>query len=117
MCRKDRAELHRYVRLTTLLNLAFSRYGTDSILLYSNATVDLLPENVGKLPEVLNNGFDFSDGVGTISDELLHRVWQVSGRRRYLKPTILQIRFQGSKGVVSLDSRLDGQRLMLRSNM
>lgn len=39
------------------------------------------------------------------------------GVRRLLKPTVLQIRFQGAKGVVSLDTRLSGRQLLLRSNM
>lgn len=66
---------------------------------------------------VTRNGYDFSDGVGTISEDLLRRVWRVYGTRRALKPTALQIRFQGYKGMVALDSRLTGERIMLRSNM
>lgn len=34
-----------------------------------------------------------------------------------LKPTALQIRFQGAKGMVALDTRLTGKRLMVRRNM
>jgi len=34
-----------------------------------------------------------------------------------LKPTALQIRYKGAKGMVALDSRLQGKRLMLRANM
>ena len=70
-----------------------------------------------ELQPVLRNGYDFSDGVGTISEALLRRIWRIYGTRRLLKPTALQIRFQGYKGMVSLDSRLRGEMLMLRSNM
>lgn len=83
----------------------------------TNATVELRPGQVSWLPMVTRNTRDFSDGVGTISAELLQRVWRVYGTKRLLKPTALQIRFQGCKGMVSLDSRLNGQCLMLRANM
>lgn len=63
------------------------------------------------------NGHDFGDGVGTISLELLQAVHRVYGTKRMLKPTALQIRFQGAKGMVALDSRLKGKKLCLRSNM
>lgn len=83
----------------------------------TNSTVTIDPSKVGELPIVERNGRDFSDGVGTISHNLLKRIHRVYGIRRLLKPTLLQIRFQGAKGMVSLDSRLSGERLMLRSNM
>ncbi|KAK5135005.1 hypothetical protein LTR08_005665 [Meristemomyces frigidus] len=83
----------------------------------SSTSVILAPYEVGSLPVVERNGRDFSDGVGTISLDLLRAVWKVYGVRRLLKPTILQIRFQGAKGVVALDSRLQGRQLLLRSNM
>jgi hypothetical protein len=41
----------------------------------------------------------------------------VYGTKRLLKPTALQIRFQGAKGMVSLDTRLPGEQMLLRSNM
>lgn len=83
----------------------------------TNSTVNVRPEDVGELPLIIKNGYDFADGVGTISLKLLRKIWQVYGTKRLLKPTVLQVRFQGAKGVVALDSRLEGERLMLRSNM
>lgn len=83
----------------------------------TNDTIDLRPESVGELPIVTRNGYDFGDGVGTISKALLIKVWRVYGTRRLLKPTALQIRFQGAKGMVALDSRLRGEQMFLRSNM
>jgi hypothetical protein len=83
----------------------------------TNDTIDLQPESVGELPLVTRNGYDFGDGVGTISKDLLIKVWRVYGTRRLLKPTALQIRFQGAKGMVALDSRLKGEKMLLRSNM
>ncbi|WPG97695.1 RNA-dependent RNA polymerase 1 [Acrodontium crateriforme] len=83
----------------------------------TNATVTLQPAEVGELAIVARNGRDFSDGVGTISHDLLREVWRKYGARSQLKPTALQIRFQGCKGMVSLDSRLVGRQLNVRSNM
>jgi hypothetical protein len=83
----------------------------------TNATVNVLPREVGELKVVERNGRDFSDGVGTISHDLLRRVWRVYGSKRFIRPTALKIRFQGAKGMVSLDTRLVGEQLMLRSNM
>ncbi|KAK5125105.1 hypothetical protein LTR85_000779 [Meristemomyces frigidus] len=83
----------------------------------TNATLDLKSDEVFALAMVQRNGRDFSDGVGTISLELLKDVWKVYGKRRLLKPTALQIRFLGAKGMVSLDTRLPGRKLMLRANM
>ncbi|TKA27987.1 hypothetical protein B0A50_04053 [Salinomyces thailandicus] len=80
-------------------------------------TVNLTQEDVGSSPVVERNGRDFSDGCGTISQDLLRMVWRTYGTKRSLKPTILQIRFQGAKGVVSLDTRLTGHQLRLRENM
>ncbi|TLD04595.1 RNA-dependent rna polymerase like protein, partial [Venturia nashicola] len=83
----------------------------------TNETIDIRPESFRFLPMITRNGYDFSDGVGTISKDLLMKVWKVYGTRRLLKPTALQIRFQGCKGMVSLDTRLAGEQLLLRQNM
>lgn len=83
----------------------------------TNASVVVDPSELYALPMVLRNGRDFGDGVGTISQELLDQVYRVYGTKRMLKPTALQIRFQGAKGMVALDSTLRGKKLCLRSNM
>lgn len=82
----------------------------------ANATVEIRTEDVSALPMVQRNGRDFADGCGTISAGLLDQVGGVYGTRRLLKPTVLQIRYQGYKGMVSLDSQLPGTRLRLREN-
>ena len=55
----------------------------------SNAIIDLQETNVFDAQVVFRNGYDFSDGVGTISEQLLRRVWRVYGARRLVKPTAL----------------------------
>ncbi|KAI9685260.1 MAG: hypothetical protein M1822_004633 [Bathelium mastoideum] len=68
----------------------------------------------GRLEPVRRN---FSDGVGTLSWDLLRRVWSAQRLLRTLKPTALQIRFAGAKGMISLDTRLIGEVLNLRESM
>ncbi|KAL9076034.1 MAG: hypothetical protein Q9157_003813 [Trypethelium eluteriae] len=60
---------------------------------------------------------NFSDGVGTISWSLLRRIWREHKLSRTLKPTLFQIRFGGAKGMISLDTRLEGEVLNLRKSM
>ncbi|KAF2500834.1 RNA-directed RNA polymerase [Lophium mytilinum] len=67
--------------------------------------------------DVERNGRVFSDGCGTISKKLLKRVWLKYAVGKSLKPTIIQIRMAGVKGVVSLDSRLDGDEICTRPSM
>lgn len=47
------------------------------------------------IPDVERSGRTFSDGCGTCSSEVLHEIWQKYSSAGALKPTILQIRFQG----------------------
>jgi hypothetical protein len=69
-------------------------------------------------PDVERNGRCFSDGCGRISLELMERIWsKLPPQRRSLRPTILQIRYRGAKGVVSLDTSLPGKQLLVRKSM
>ncbi|KAF2838607.1 RdRP-domain-containing protein [Patellaria atrata CBS 101060] len=83
----------------------------------TTAAIPLTMESIGVLPDIKRNGRVFSDGVGTISKALLHRVWQEWSFGNKRKPTCLQIRFAGAKGMVSLDERLQGEKLNLRESM
>ncbi|KAF3047485.1 hypothetical protein E8E12_008544 [Didymella heteroderae] len=68
--------------------------------------------------DVIRNGRTFSDGCGTISETLLQRVWRsLPPDRRSKRPTVLQIRYRGAKGVVSLDKALLGEQLHIRKSM
>ncbi|KAF2007959.1 rna-dependent rna polymeras-like protein [Amniculicola lignicola CBS 123094] len=83
--------------------------------------IPLPAEEVGVIEgmaDVERDGRCFSDGCGTISQALLERVWKGLPRdRRAAKPTVLQIRYKGAKGVVSLDTNLVGEQLCLRQSM
>lgn len=68
--------------------------------------------------DVKRNGKVFSDGCGVISMEVLEMVWRaLPPNKRGRTPTVLQIRYRGAKGVVSLNSSLEGQQLLIRESM
>ncbi|KAH8727103.1 rna-dependent rna polymerase-like protein [Phaeosphaeriaceae sp. PMI808] len=68
--------------------------------------------------DVERNRRCFSDGCGTLSLELFQKVWKsLPPHRRQMRPTVLQIRFRGAKGVLSLDETLTGQQLQIRKSM
>lgn len=70
-----------------------------------------------EIPDIKRGSRNFSDGVGTISQDMLERIWAMSEKKYQHRPTILQIRFAGAKGVVSLDTSLRGSKLCLRDSM
>jgi RNA-dependent RNA polymerase len=63
-----------------------------------------------------------TDGVGTISQELANMIWEekcrATGnlRENRVKPSAYQFRFLGYKGVVVVDSRLQGIKMRLRGS-
>jgi hypothetical protein len=68
--------------------------------------------------DVVRNGRVFSDGCGTMSLELFQLLWRaLQYRQRQKRPTILQIRYRGAKGVLSLDKSLAGEQLHIRESM
>jgi hypothetical protein len=61
----------------------------------TSGVIQIQQENLVPLPDVERNGRVFSDGCGTISLELLKKVWMGWAASRNAHPTVLQIRFQG----------------------
>ncbi|KAI5844566.1 RNA dependent RNA polymerase-domain-containing protein [Morchella snyderi] len=70
-----------------------------------------------EIGDIERNGRCFSDGVGKISQEMLEVIWTGSEKLAKSKSTVFQIRFAGAKGVVALDTRLQGSQLCLRPSM
>ena len=66
--------------------------------------------------DVKNGERIFTDGVGTISPEVVRIIQSVLPSRKG-KPTCFQIRFAGAKGMLALDSRLKGRVMRLRPSM
>ncbi|CAK7275185.1 hypothetical protein SEPCBS119000_006566 [Sporothrix epigloea] len=75
--------------------------------------------SVYRIPDVTSR-FDakrlFSDGVGTISLEAAQCIWKQLPRSKK-QPTCFQIRYAGAKGMLSLDTRLEGRQIRLRPSM
>ncbi len=66
---------------------------------------------------------NFTDGVGTISPELAKDIWRAlrergrRGCRDRTYPRAYQVRFQGSKGMLSVDYTLSGRAIVVRPSM
>ncbi|KAL2060352.1 hypothetical protein VTL71DRAFT_9747 [Oculimacula yallundae] len=73
--------------------------------------------SVVHVPDVERNGRTFSDGVGTMSVKMMERIWDALPKAKRIKPNLFQIRYQGAKGMISLDTRLQGDCLVLRPSM
>ncbi|KAL9600254.1 MAG: hypothetical protein Q9219_003298 [cf. Caloplaca sp. 3 TL-2023] len=79
------------------------------------SSVSIKPNCVWVMNDVERNKRCFSDGCGTCSPGILATLQdtQQSG----VPATVFQVRFQGAKGVLSLDNRLQGDMLCLRPSM
>ncbi|CAF3871031.1 unnamed protein product [Rotaria sp. Silwood2] len=76
-------------------------------------------EHVKYIPDIetADKQYCFTDGVGTLSQRYCKQVQKALGRR--FMPSVLQIRYGGCKGTVSVDPRLDDQpqQLVIRESM
>ncbi|KAF8807563.1 RNA-directed RNA polymerase 2 [Phlegmacium glaucopus] len=103
-------------RYAARLSQAFT--ATDAV---SVEVEEILP--IGDI-STADNKFHFTDGVGTLSPQLAREIWtqlkSTKRRARSLKtyPSAYQIRFMGSKGMLSVDYRLSGNAtICLRPSM
>ncbi|KAG2067060.1 RdRP-domain-containing protein, partial [Suillus decipiens] len=89
----------------------------------TDSSVKIHRSQWSEMPDIVENGVMFSDGVGTVSDELGNLIWQTlcdarrDGGAHAVKPSAYQIRFLGFKGVVAVDKQLEGIQLCLRESM
>ncbi|KAE8376072.1 RNA dependent RNA polymerase-domain-containing protein [Aspergillus bertholletiae] len=58
----------------------------------------------------------FSDGVGTISHDLVESIWTYIPLKRR-SPTCFQIRLGGAKGMLAADTRLSARTIQIRPSM
>jgi len=67
----------------------------------------------------LDGKHQFTDGVGTLSKDLANEMWVQlkASKRRGPPPSAYQIRFMGSKGMLSVDHKLHGHAICLRPSM
>jgi hypothetical protein len=102
----------------------------------TSVAVKIPSECVWVVPDIKVGERVFSDGVGTISSSLMDRIWNHLSKKNPVMPVCLQIRYKGmhlrydskklftftdhntgAKGMISLDTRLKGDVLLLRPSM
>ncbi|KAG6813071.1 hypothetical protein H0H92_014130 [Tricholoma furcatifolium] len=116
-------------------NLAFdsnliycpARYGAriSQAFTATDVAVTIHTEEVLSIEDITTEDkrYCFTDGVGTISSELAKEVSKElkskrqRGRNRKDYARALQVRFQGSKGMLSVDHTLHGRAMCLRPSM
>ncbi|KAK0246074.1 RNA-directed RNA polymerase 2 [Armillaria nabsnona] len=88
----------------------------------TDATVTEIEEII-RIPDIENDKYCFTDGVGTLSLEMARDIWSdlksLKQRRRKnrAQPRAFQVRFMGSKGMLSVDYKLQGKTVCLRPSM
>ncbi|PCH33560.1 RdRP-domain-containing protein, partial [Wolfiporia cocos MD-104 SS10] len=91
----------------------------------TDSSITVEAEEVSVIDDVYDatGRYCFTDGVGTISPELAKEIWrELRAKRRRARrgrtyPRCLQIRFMGSKGMLSVDYRLRGREICIRQTM
>jgi RNA-dependent RNA polymerase len=102
-----------------------ARYGAriSQAFTATDASVSVQVEEIFPIPDVEANGSCFTDGVGTISREMAEDISRKlrAARRRpgrnKAHPCAFQVRFMGSKGMLSVDYTLSGRAICLRPSM
>ena len=103
-----------------------ARYGAriSQAFTATDSSVTVEAEEIFPLDDVWDatGRWCFTDGVGTISPDLAREIWKVlasrkRGSRWQTYPRALQVRFQGSKGMLSVDHTLSGRLICIRPSM
>lgn len=70
------------------------------------------------IPDVVSPDLDrvFSDGVGMVSWDVIYHIWDIIPQSKRA-PTAFQIRYKGSKGMLALNSDLEGSCVCIRPSM
>ncbi|KAI6030049.1 RNA dependent RNA polymerase-domain-containing protein [Pisolithus marmoratus] len=102
-----------------------SKYGARMAQAFTatDPSVKLHKSQWSTMPDICQNGIVFTDGIGTISQELATLIWQTLCRNysdngaNAVQPAAYQIRFLGYKGMVAVDPLLKGIHMCLRPSM
>ncbi|KAH7104770.1 RdRP-domain-containing protein [Auriculariales sp. MPI-PUGE-AT-0066] len=107
-----------------------ARLGARMSQAFSATDPSVEVEEVIMLPDIPNgaSGTDcMTDGIGTCSREFADEVWavlearrskrKVNRKKRSNPPSAYQIRYQGAKGMISVDYKLEGSVICLRDSM
>ncbi|CAG8536683.1 5562_t:CDS:1 [Gigaspora margarita] len=74
--------------------------------------LDLPSEKYDNIDDIERNNFNFTDGCGFVSKSLIKKIakkMDLQFRDKRLYPSIIQIRYQGFKGILLLGSHLNGK--------
>ncbi|KIM48044.1 hypothetical protein M413DRAFT_22601 [Hebeloma cylindrosporum] len=89
-------------------------------------SVEVEVEEIFQIEDIhtMDRKYQFTDGVGTLSKDLAREIWaQLKATKRQGRatskgsPSAYQIRFMGSKGMLSVDHKLRGNAICLRPSM
>ncbi|OCB86097.1 RdRP-domain-containing protein [Sanghuangporus baumii] len=113
----DKKLIYCPARYAARISQAFTT--TDSSISIDPGEIIIEDDIIGE------TGSCFTDGVGTVSRELADEMWKLlcAKKRRgfrsrgHPRPRAFQIRFRGSKGMISVDHTLPGRVLVLRPSM
>ncbi|TID15666.1 Methylisocitrate lyase [Venturia nashicola] len=86
-------------------------------LLFSSTKMgfDLPSERCEDIPDIQNKDYNFTDGCGLVSPGLVQqaaRAAQIVFRNQKYLPSVIQIRYRGYKGVLTLEPNLTGKILV-----
>jgi RNA-dependent RNA polymerase len=96
-----------------------ARYGAriSQAFTATDASVSVEAEEILRMDDIERDGSCFTDGVGTISRDLAKEIWKRLPKRPRTYPSAFQVRFGGSKGMLSVDHKLSGRAICLRYSM
>jgi hypothetical protein len=102
-----------------------ARYGARISLAFTSTDATIVEvEELFNIDDIStpDNKYCFTDGVGTMSKQLADDIWtDLKAKKRRSKKvkqsSSLQIRFRGSKGMLSVDYKLSGLAVCLRPSM
>nr|CAA83245.1 unnamed protein product [Phanerodontia chrysosporium] len=103
-----------------------ARYGAriSQAFTATDSSVKVQPDEVFEIDDIEGptGTWCFTSGVGTMSVQLARDIWKKLAARRggsrwKTYPRALQIRFRGSKGMLSVDHTLQGRAICLRPSM
>lgn len=83
--------------------------------LTANGVTDHMISDIARI-DSRGNEHIFTDGVGKISQEVMNLLQETMPQRKSF-PTCFQLRWGGAKGMVALDTRLTGRKMLIRPSM
>ncbi|XP_054164742.1 uncharacterized protein LOC128962395 [Oppia nitens] len=117
---KIRKNVPKYV---ARLGLVFSQAMTH-ISIDNNTKIDVFPDIEGSLkPDYRNSQiltkerYVFSDGIGMVSEEIAEKVYKQLPFDCIHRPSAMQIRFGGCKGMLVVNTKLKGKHIIFRESM